>query len=299
VFAEAALREFMKIILDVNGEKFHANGARTVKPGWMEYYHYMKFKEQLFPELKKGDKADIKLLEMLEKETQPPSRYTQASILKEMESLGLGTKATRAHILQTLYDRGYIKEQSIHVTKLGEMVSSALEKYCSEIVSPDLTKVLEKEMEDIEAGKEKRADILKKTESHLNRILKTFKEHEGAIGKHLLSAVKAVMKEETTIGPCTCGGNLVIKYSRAHKRFVACDRYPKCTQTFSLPHQGKLTILSETCAKCGLFVVSVKRFKKRPWKLCVRCGFVNYRKKTDKGKAAPKAAGKTVKKKSS
>jgi len=94
------------------------------------------------------------------------------------------------------------------------------------------------------------------------------------------------MREETLFGKCSCGkGELVIKRSRAGKRFVACTAYPKCTETFSLPQQGKLTILSEKCEKCGLNIVSVKRFRKRPWKLCVRCGFVVKRKVAGK---APK-----------
>ncbi len=280
VFAEPAIRESVNVTGIIEGEAFVTEGVRTIKQNWIEFYlPYARFKEQLLPEIKKGDRIDVKNFEMLEKETQPPKRYTQASILKEMESNGLGTKATRAHILQTLYDRGYIKEQAVVVTKLGEMVITALEKYCPEIISVNLTKEFEGDMEAISEGKEKMEKVIESAEKTLMGILDKFKKHEKEIGNELLSGVKEVMREETTIGNCSCGkGELVIKRSRAGKRFVACTAYPQCTETFSLPQNGHLTILSENCQKCGLHVVSVKRFRKRPWKLCVRCGFVVKRK---------------------
>ena len=293
VFAEAAVRESLKVTLDVEGEKFTATGVRTITQNWMEFYKpYVKLKEQLLPEVRKGEPADVKKLELLDKETQPPGRYSQASILREMEKLGLGTKGTRALILHTLYDRGYIKESSIHVTELGKAVITALEKYCPEIVSVEMTKQLDEEMIEINEGKLKRESVLKRAQKELTGILEKFKAHQKDVGNHLLEAVKQVMKEETQVGKCTCGGNLVIKYSRAHKRFVACDRYPKCTETFSLPQKGKLVITSENCSKCGLHVISVRAFRKRPWKLCVRCGFVNYKKKTEEGKEEKPEQGK-------
>ncbi len=285
VFAEPAIRESINVTGVIEGERFVTEGVRTIEQNWIEFYSpYAKFKEQLLPEIRKGERVDVRKFEMLEKETQPPKRYTQASILKEMETNGLGTKATRAHILQTLYDRGYIKEQAVVVTKLGEMVITALEKYCPEIISVNLTKKFEEDMEAISNGKEKMEVVVESAEKELRKILEKFKKHEGEIGKELLGGVKEVMKEETTIGKCSCGkGDLVIKRSRVGKRFVACTAYPACTETFSLPQNGNLTILSENCEKCGLHIVSVKRFRKRPWKLCVRCGFVVKRKPKKEG----------------
>jgi len=273
VFAEPAVRERMKVVISVKDEKFLTEGFRTLEPNWIEFYSpYVKFKEVLLPPLKEGDKIKNKKLEMLDKETPPPSRYTQATVLKEMESLGLGTKATRSSILQTLYDRGYIDEKSIVVTRLGESVITALEKHCQNIVSVDLTRKFESEMMAIQEGKIKREEVVKEARESLAKILDVFKDNEKAIGEELLKGLKEVMKNESTIGPCNCGGTLVRRRSRVGKRFVGCNKYPKCTETFSLPHEGTLKPISKKC-ECGLFIVSVKRQGKRPWKLCVRCGF--------------------------
>lgn len=300
-FADPAVRELLKVTLEIEGEEFAAHGVRTLQANWIEFYQpYAKFKEQMLPQLKKGDALDVRKLDMLSKETQPPNRLTQASILKEMENSNLGTKATRAHILHTLYERGYIKEDSIVVTKLGEVVTAALDKYCPEIISLDLTNTMENDMELIQEGKKKKEQVLEAAKAELKAYLDKFKKHESDIGKELFGGMMEVIKEETTIGRCTCGHDLVIRHSRAGKRFVGCTGYPKCTETFSLPHFGKLVIISETCKKCGLNIVSVRAPRKRPWKLCVRCGFVNKlpsKKKEGEKEGEEKAGKKEARKK--
>lgn len=279
VFADPAVREYVTAKVNVDGEIFVAKGMRTVQANWIDFYKpYAKFKEQMLPEMEKGGSLEIKKADMLEKETQPPSRFTQGSILKELEDLGLGTKATRALILQTLYDRGYIKDKTISVTKLGESVINALEKYCPEIVSVDLTRDFEDGMEAIQQEKKTKESVIEAAQETLTRTLKTFKQHEKKIGSELIQGIREVMREESTVGKCPCGGDLVIRMSKAKKRFIGCSKYPACTQTFSLPHTGNILITPQACQKCGLKVVFVKAAKKRPWKLCVRCGFVTNKK---------------------
>jgi len=292
-FADAAKREAMKLVIDVKGEKFAAEGARTLEQGWMEFYRpYVRLKEQPLPPAKKGDAVSPHRIDMLDKETQPPKRYTQASILKEMEGLGLGTKGTRALILQTLYDRGYISEDSIVVTKLGQSVVRALDKYCPDIVEVELTKRFEKEMEDIQEGKLKPDEVITEAETELAKILRRFKEHEGKIGAELLVIVRETAREESTIGKCpACGGDLLMRNSKAGKRFVGCSEYPKCTQTYSLPQNGYIRKVSELCKTCGLNILSIKGKGKRPWKLCIKCGFVNHVKKGEGAAEGGAAAG--------
>ncbi len=296
-FAGPAKRLAMKITIDVGGEKFSAEGATTLEPGWMDFYKpYARMKEEALPEAKKGDEVKPYKIEMLDKETQPPKRFTQASILKEMEKLGLGTKGTRALILQTLYDRGYIQDDSIAVTKLGQSVTMALDKYCPDIISVELTRRFENEMESIEEGKLKPAEVVAEAEGELKKILGKFKENEARIGGELLVVVRETAKAESTVGKCpACGGDLVMRNSKAGKRFVGCTGYPKCTQTYSLPQNGYIKKLSETCKNCGLNILSVKGRGRRPWKLCIKCGFVNFKKKeageeTGTASAEPKAA---------
>ena len=282
VFADPATRETMKVTITIEDEKFIATGVRTIELGWIKFYEpYAKFKEQILPKTKAGDDVEVKSLDLLEKETQPPKRFTQASILKEMENLGLGTKATRAQILQTLYDRDYIRERTLIVTKLGQSVTLSLEKYCPEIVSVELTRKFEQEMEDIQKGKRKREEVVEEAKEALKKILSEFKTKEKNIGGEILDAVKESMKEENTIGKCDkCGSELRVIYSKAtRKRFVGCSGYPKCSNSFPLPQMGTVKALSTKCKTCGLKMVSVKSKGKRPWKLCIRCGFVSAKKK--------------------
>ena len=276
-FANPALREHITALINVNGEKFKAFGMRTVKPEWMEFYgRYAKFKEQILPEMKKGDTIEKPKVKMDEKETSPPSRYSQASILKTMEDKNLGTKATRAQILHTLYEREYIRGKSITVTALGSAVIEALEKHCPEIISEELTKNFEKEMEMIQDGKKKREEIIGEAKKELERVLQKFKQHELHIGSELKEGVKEFEEVSHYIGVCPkCGGELRILHSHlTGKHFVGCSNYPKCRQSYPLPQKGKITVLDEKCEKCGLNIVQVKQFKRRPWKLCVQCGFV-------------------------
>ncbi|MFH1978483.1 MAG: DNA topoisomerase I [Candidatus Aenigmatarchaeota archaeon] len=292
-FADPAIRELMKITIYTNGEKFAAHGARTVEANWIEFYQpYTKFKDTVLPEVKKGDKVDVKSIDMIGKETQPPSRYNPASILKDMEKLGLGTKATRAHILQTLYDRSYIKERSIVVTELGEAVVDALDKYCSEITSPQLTKRFEDDIEAVQEGKKKREDVVNSAQKELEGILKHFKENQKDIGGNILKAVKTFEKTQNTIGKCLkCKSDMKIMYSkRTKKRFVGCSGYPKCSNSYPLPQQGHITVESKPCDNCGLFYVSVKSTGRRPWRLCVKCGF---EKSKEKAKTTKEEASKT------
>jgi len=163
VFGPDAVREAMKVTLGVNGYNYLLTGKHTVEAGWVEFYgKYTKFEEQILPELTKGQAVKVKDLLMLDKETQPPYRYTQGSIVKEMESKGLGTKATRANIVQTLYDRGYIRGKVIQVTEFGEQVAEVLAENCPKIVSEDLTRKFEEEMEDVGEGKRKGRKMLEK-----------------------------------------------------------------------------------------------------------------------------------------
>ncbi|MBN2331375.1 MAG: DNA topoisomerase I [Candidatus Aenigmarchaeota archaeon] len=291
-FADPATRELVRVGVDVNGEQFAAHGITTLGPGWMEFYKpFLRMKDVVLPDIREGDAVKVKKIEVLEKETQPPSRFTQASILKEMEDLGLGTKATRAHILHTLYERGYIRERSIIVTDLGKAVIKALEKYCPEIISVELTRSFEQDMEDIESGKKDREQIVKGAERELRGILAKFKEHEHHIGSEIKEAVKEYEHEQHDVGKCPkCGkGDLMIIHShKTGKRFVGCSHYPKCNNSFPLPQHGFINVTTRKCF-CGLGLIMVRTKGKRPWKFCVEHGF-NYYKKKEKAEKKEKAA---------
>ncbi len=149
-FADPAIRETVKAIIDVNSEDFICKGTTTVEKGWHEFYgKYAVFDELLLPPIVEGDIVIVKEINKLDKETKPPKRYTQASIIKELDKRNLGTKATRAQIVDNLYNRGYVDNKSIQVTDLGLKTCDILEKYSPTILDEALTRHFEEEMEKI------------------------------------------------------------------------------------------------------------------------------------------------------
>src|SRR5271157_6192447 len=110
----AAEWEVRNACIDVNGEKFKANGSMLSIPGWRLYYPYGMPKEELLPELKVGEKLNVKDVTLDEKLTKPPGRYGQGKLVKMMEDLGLGTKSTRHEAIQKLYARNYVKIGRAH-----------------------------------------------------------------------------------------------------------------------------------------------------------------------------------------
>jgi len=272
VFGEPAVRESINITFDINGEEFVSTGKRTVEKNWIKFYEkYVKYEEQILPELKKGDVLDVLEILLLEKETQPPNRYNQASLVKELEKLNLGTKATRAQIVKTLYDRGYIKGKKIEVTDLGFAVVKTLEKYCPEILSEELTRKFEKEMENVERGKYKREKVIEEAKKTLKKILEEFKANEEKIGEELKDALIKTRNDSYILGECPeCGKNLRIIVSKAtKKRFVGCEGYKDgCRVSFPLPQYGKIEAAGK-CKECGLPMIKVIRKGKRPYTMCI------------------------------
>ena len=272
VFGEPAKRESVKILLDINGEKFILRGKRTIEPGWTSLYgKYSKKEEIILPEINEKDKLPIKNVEQLEKKTQPPQRYSQGSVLKEMQERGLGTKATRAQILQTLYNRGYVIGKSIEVTDIGLSVSNILERYVPEIISEKLTRYFENETEKIELGKIRRIDVLEEAKKTITKILTKFKKKEKKIGKELTKSVIETQERRSILGKCPkCGGILKVHKSwRTKKRFVGCSNYPKCDYGQPLPREGLIEPTGKVCPECGSPIIQVRRVGKRPFRTCV------------------------------
>ncbi|NOR84628.1 DNA topoisomerase I [archaeon] len=298
VFGTPAVRESMAITLSIVDEEFIAKGSRTVEKNWFELYEpYVRLDEVSLPDLTEGDSIDIKKLAFLSKETKPPNRYNQASIIRELEKRGLGTKATRAEIVGNLYKRGYLKEDRIEVTPLGLKVVETLEKYCPEIISEELTRKFEGEMEQIEKSKLKGKIVLDDAEKELTTILEKFKKNEGDIGQSLLDSAFKAQEEENILGKCPkCEkGNLRMMKSRTGSRFVGCTSYPDCKNIYPLPRMGSIQKTGNVCEKCNTPFVKVINKGRKPWLLCIdpKCPTkANWGKKP----AATKTVAKTTKK---
>jgi DNA topoisomerase-1 len=239
----------------------------------MHYYEpYVRFEEVILPPIKEGQPVNIKRIVLESLLTEPPARYNPSSLLREMEETGIGTKATRADTIQTLYDRGYVKDERMTVTGLGFEVSGILERYCPTIISTTLTRELETKMNRIQENKEKREEVLIEVVEILKPVLERLKKEEKTIGEQLGSALEKAKLEERTIDTCrVCKtGKLIVTYSRkTGKRFVGCTNYFKglCKTSFPLPQKGKLRLDGKKCLKCSWPTIEV-RMKRRPWILC-------------------------------
>ncbi len=273
IFGEPAKRESQKVILDVDGKIFFLSGIRTIEPGWTELYgKYAAREETILPELKIGDKIEIRKVNLISKETQPPQRYSQGSVIKEMEVRGLGTKATRPQILQILYNRGYLFGKSIEVTELGLNLAKILKKNVSDIVSEELTRKFEEETDAIERGEKTMNEVLEEVKKAITKISKKFKKKELKIGKELTESVVKTYERQSILGKCPkCGGTIkVFKMWKTGNRFAGCTNYKKgCDFSAPLPREGLIIPTGKVCPHCGTPIIEVRRSGKRPFRMCL------------------------------
>lgn len=276
LFCADAIIDKKTVKVDVDNLIFIARGRQVRQKGWMEIYP-TKSKEIDIPDMNGEVKITDSRIE--QKETQPPKRYSQASIISELEKRNLGTKATRASILETLYDRGYVKEKSIEATPLGMSLISTLEKYSPIIIDEELTRKFENEMEEIQESKTKdlqkeEEKVIEEAKETITKISFDFKKQEKKIGEELQQANLELREREKIeniliVCPVCRKGNLAIKYSPKNRSFfVACDAYPDCRTSYSLPPNALIKKTDKICESCGFpMVMSIKKGK-RPWIFC-------------------------------
>lgn len=278
LFCEDAIIDNKKIIAEVNNLKFATRGSSIRKKSWLEIYP-SKLKEINLPDLE--GEVEILNSKTEEKETQPPKRFSPASILSELEKRNLGTKATRAAILETLYDRGYVKEKSIEATPLGISLIETLEKYSPIIIDEELTRNFENEMEQLQENSEDSKELIKKENQVIEKakftiteIANQFNKSENQIGKALVQANQNLIEQqkiENILMKCPkCGkGELAITYSKkTRKHFVACNAYPNCKTTYSLPPNGTIKKTDKLCEECGFPLMMALQAKRKPWFFC-------------------------------
>ena len=258
VFFEAAKFETMSTTVDIEGEKFNFRRRRVTHNGWLDHYPFKKIDDEEFPNINEGDLIAVEDIISEEKETKPPARYNEASLIKELEKRELGTKATRADIIAKLYDRKYISGSKIEVNQLGENMIDTLSEYCNDITSEELTRGFENKLEGIDQDKDTKENVISEGKVEVKVILGDIEKNSKEIGSKLYEAYQ----ESNIVGKCKCGGNLIKKYSRKNKSyFVGCSNYPDCNVTYSIP-KG-VNFLKKNCEKCGLPIISFGKPRQR------------------------------------
>jgi DNA topoisomerase-1 len=208
---------------------FTANGSRVVEQGWLQADPDAEGDERTLPAATKGDKLSLISVESTEKFTEPPSRYTEAGLVKELEKRGIGRPSTYASIIKTLADREYTtkKDKSLQPTDTGDVVSSFLEHNFATYISDSFTATMEDKLDEIAEGK--------------SEYETTLREFYGPFHKEVKSKEK--LDKATNLGladsrfKCpTCGSGMIIKLGRGGK-FLSCDRYPDCEGALTM--EGK------------------------------------------------------------
>ncbi len=233
---------------DAGGEPLRTTGQITLFAGWRQVYPYAAPDDRPLPALAEGQILPVRDVRMTIKETQPPSRFGQGSLIAKMEELGIGTKATRHDMIQKLIDRNYITESPVAPTTVGFAVTAALEEHAGQITRADMTKQLEDEMDQIAEGKRTLDETLADSRALLHGVIDALLEHKDAIG----SAVKIALDEDADAGTCTeCGKQLIVRQNRFGGQFIGCKGYPECRVTYNLPARGRITFRDEPCETCA------------------------------------------------
>jgi len=248
--APNAVAEAAEAKIELGGQVFLAEGYRVKELGWRKYYPYWVVREAILPPLLVDESLErVGPAVLREDRTKPPGRYSEGSLIQEMERLGLGTKSTRHEIIKKLYDRKFIEGKYPRPTTSGRAVIEALEDHAERITQPEMTAHLEADMEGIATGVRAREDVVRESQQMLSEVLETLEANREAIGQE----IEAALREQNYIGKCNVckEGNLTVIRSRRGSRFLGCDRYPACRNTHPLPQIGIIQSAEENCPECG------------------------------------------------
>ncbi|MBP6857836.1 MAG: type I DNA topoisomerase [Candidatus Pacebacteria bacterium] len=199
---------------------FSVNGSQLLFAGWLSVDQGARGEDVELPPVKNGDALELVELTDLEKQTEPPNRYSEAGLVKELESRGIGRPSTYAATISTLEIRGYIEKinRSLKPTDTGEVVSTFLEQNFMEYISDTFTADMEDRLDDIASGER---DYVKTLKEFYTPFKKEVKEKEKLDKATTLEVADAKYK-------CPkCGSGMIVKLGRGGK-FLSCDKYPDC-----------------------------------------------------------------------
>ncbi len=236
-----------RIVTNIEEDKipdFKLTGSRVITEGWLQADPQARTEDVDLPKLNIGDKLNLINISSEQKETTPPSRYTEAGLVRELESRGIGRPSTYASIIKTIQNRGYAEKEnsSLKPTDTGEVVSDFLSEQFKEYISDDFTEKMENELDEIARGKR---DYKKTLEDFYKPFQKVVKSKEK------LEKVTDLGEADPEIKCPKCEGIMLVKLAKAGK-FLSCKKFPNCTGARTL--EGKELEgpkeTGEDCPKC-------------------------------------------------
>ena len=270
-----AILDLTKAEISAKDAVFASTGQTLKFDGFLKVYP-MKFEEKELPDLQKDDKVNLMSLNSLQHFTQPPSRFTEASLVKALEEHGIGRPSTYAPILSTIQERGYIEkdeQKRFKPTDLGFTVNDVMVQHFPQIVDIAFTADMEEDLDKIAQGEKEWVPAMREF----------YQPFEENLAKKYEEVSKKDIITETTEKTCPqCGSPLIVRLGRFGK-FYACSTFPKCRYTESL--ESKNTSIGMKCAKCNEGEVVMKKTKRgKIFYGCNRypkCDFASWQKPTN------------------
>ncbi len=271
----SAKYETTSVKIDGKGHRFTSSGSKLVFPGFMSVYQSAEDKEEANSVLAKvKEDSKLKMQELKEEQhfTQPPAHYTEASLVKALEELGIGRPSTYAPTISTLISRRYVaKEQkNLYLSELGDIVNQIMVKAFPSIVDVNFTATMEALLDSVAEGTIEWKTVIR---NFYPDLIESVSKSEKVLEKIELH------DEETDVECELCGRKMVIKYG-PHGKFLACPGFPDCRNT--KPYYEKIGV---TCPKCGGDIVIKKTQKGRRYYGCINnpeCDVMTWQKPSDK-----------------
>ena len=280
----AAIYDSCSVDIECGNYGLRANGRKLKFQGFLKVYSITsEDKDKMLPSLEKGEELKTLAINSEAKETEPPSRFTEASLIKELEEKGIGRPSTYAPIVSTLLDRRYVKREkkSLVPTELGRKITTEImEEYFKDVVDVNFTSRMEENLDEVAEGKLKWKDVVSDYYGVLENEIKTAKEQAEKIkpqvelvdeycpecGRQLAKrhskfgdflactgfpACKYTKNiiQETGVKCPSCGGDIIVKRSKRGKTFYGCANYPECEQVYWYKPVDK------KCPDCGSLLV--------------------------------------------
>jgi DNA topoisomerase-1 len=301
-FSPPMITESTRADIKAGSEDYFVRGSVLIEAGFAGIYTYARSADTEIPKLEEGQALDLEGdPELISKETQPPGRISQGKLIEMMEERGLGTKATRADIIQKLYYRGYVHGNPPEPSETGVKMYEGFKTYVPRVADSEMTAQLEAEMDQIAQGEMTKDDVLVDSRDALRNAYDEMgpdvdDDDEDAPWRKFAKLVWSGMDEDRILGPCVVCQEAgrkqedgsphmlrVIRAKKSGKSFVGCsgwkgadaepDDPDSCDQTFPMPQPRFYDVhkLEEICTVCGRTprVSVAQKFKPgRPWKLC-------------------------------